>query len=107
MVGNFFTSGIASKLTLSLGLNDTERNLAEAMQANLLHLLPAFKAGLLHEKSIPEEFANKLAEVRSFVRPSSSFLHTGTILGCYEGGPRPTFSSSEIFEVGLRHGGPE
>ncbi|KAG8914412.1 hypothetical protein FRC00_013867 [Tulasnella sp. 408] len=43
-------------------LNDTERNLAEAMQANLLRLLPAFKAGLLHDKSIPEELANKLAE---------------------------------------------
>lgn len=36
------------------------------MQANLFRLVPALKASLLRDKSLPEEFVNNLAEVTSF-----------------------------------------
>ncbi|KAG8914674.1 hypothetical protein FRC00_011595 [Tulasnella sp. 408] len=46
----------------SKNLNGTERKLAEIMQANLLRLLAAWKASILHSKLFPEEFVDQLAE---------------------------------------------
>ncbi|KAG9049970.1 hypothetical protein FS837_008320 [Tulasnella sp. UAMH 9824] len=46
----------------SNNLNGTERKLAEIMQANLLQLLTAWKASILHSKLFPEEFVHQLAE---------------------------------------------
>ncbi|KAG8955191.1 hypothetical protein FRC04_009649 [Tulasnella sp. 424] len=43
-------------------LSDTKRKVAETMQQNLLRLLPAFKAILLRDKGLSEEFVNDLAE---------------------------------------------
>ncbi|KAG9047670.1 hypothetical protein FS837_001746 [Tulasnella sp. UAMH 9824] len=43
-------------------LKETEQKLADTMQANLLRLVPAFKASLLRDKSLQEEFVNNLAE---------------------------------------------
>ncbi|KAG9048551.1 hypothetical protein FS837_012620 [Tulasnella sp. UAMH 9824] len=43
-------------------MNETERKLAETMQANVLRLLPAFKASILRDKTLPEEFVNELFE---------------------------------------------
>lgn len=54
-------------LTRSLDMNETERKLAETMQANILCILPAFKASILRDKTFPEEFVNELFEVRIFV----------------------------------------
>ncbi|KAG9049983.1 hypothetical protein FS837_008333 [Tulasnella sp. UAMH 9824] len=55
-------SSTASGLTSSLDLDETERRLARSMQANILRLFPAFKAILLRDKSLPEEFVNDLAD---------------------------------------------
>lgn len=61
-------------LTPSEDLNETERKLAEAMQANLLPLFPAFKASILRNKDFSEELVNRLTEVsRVLSRLSSSF----------------------------------
>ncbi|KIO23677.1 hypothetical protein M407DRAFT_26880 [Tulasnella calospora MUT 4182] len=60
----------------SNNLNETERKLAESMQTNLLRVLPVFKAGILHDKSLPEEFVNNLAEgAMKEVREMSTVIH--------------------------------
>lgn len=61
-------------LTRSLDMNETERKLAETMQANMLRLVPAFKASILRDKTFPEEFVNELFEVRIFVSALRSLL---------------------------------
>ncbi|KAG8914411.1 hypothetical protein FRC00_013866 [Tulasnella sp. 408] len=77
-------------------LNETERKLAEIMQANLLRLLAAWKASILHSKLFPEEFVDQLAEVRRFVSTFQFLLTRQDRLECYERDPRATSSSSQI-----------
>ncbi|KAG8955161.1 hypothetical protein FRC04_009619 [Tulasnella sp. 424] len=43
-------------------LSDTNRKLAEITQQNILRLLPAFKAVLLRDQGLPEEFDDNLVE---------------------------------------------
>ncbi|KAG8896489.1 hypothetical protein FRC00_005877 [Tulasnella sp. 408] len=66
-VGNTCYELIVLGLTRSLDMNETERKLAETMQANVLRLLPAFKASILRDNTFPEEFVNELFEVGVFV----------------------------------------
>lgn len=65
-------------LTPSADLNETERKLAEVMQANLLRLFPAFKASILRDKDLSEEFVDRLTEVSrvlNFLVPSDQQYH--------------------------------